>query len=276
MNKTVAFVAVFLLLASSADAIMRINVYVSNLIDGRMPYIDMPAVVNNTPQKFIIVWENTGSVGCNFRMRADIYQRVKGESVPVYSSWSKAVPIEPGGAGNLEAYWYPNRTGEYSVETFLYFCNFLSDGPKSNFTVFKANRTLAKMPAAIRAESTEDYIDFVINPTEDISSLMIVPKSYPVGWVFESGEWRGIEKGKDNRLRLGYSAQIWKESNVSFDVVSSDGKYYQSVVVELAKKQEFPLYPIVIGVLVLLIIILSVKVFSYRRGADDEGKESAG
>jgi hypothetical protein len=268
--------AVFLLLASCADAIMRVNVYVSDLIDGRMPYIDMPAVVNNTPQKFIIVWENTGSVGCNFRMRADIYQRARGKLVLAYTSWSKAVPIEPGGAGNLEAYWYPNKTGDYSVETFLYFCNFLSVGPKSNFTVFKANRTLAKMPAAIRAESTEDYIDFVINPTEDISSLMIVPKSYPVGWVFDSGEWLGIEKGKDNRLRLGYSAQIWKASNVSFDVVSSDGRYYQSVVVELAKKQEFPTYPVVIGVLVLLVIILSIKVFSYRRGADDEGEESAG
>jgi hypothetical protein len=273
MNRIVVLLAAFLLLASSADAIMRVNVYVLDRIDGRVPFVDMPSVANNTPQKFLVVWENTGSVGCSFLMRADIYQRIDGRLVPLHTSWSKETPIEPGGAGNLEAFWYPNRTGDFSVETSLYYCNFLSDGPQANFSILKFARP-ASLPGEIRAESDVDYVDFIVNPTEDISSLVIVPSSYPTGWVFESGEWSGIEKGKEARLRLGYSAQIWKPSNVSFDVVSSDGRYRQSVVVKISKREEFPLYPVVIGFLVLLVIILSVKVFSYRRGAHDEDSDS--
>lgn len=273
MNRAFVFVAAFLLLASSADAILRVNVYVSDLIDGRMPYVDMPAAVNNTPQKFTVTWENTGSIGCSFRLRADISRRIDGELVPVYVSWSRAVPIEPGGAGNLEAFWYPNQSGDYFVETSLYYCNVLSSGPSANFSV-KADRVVSSLPSTIRTENSLDYVDFIVNPTEDISSLAIVPTAYPVGWVVESGGFSGLQKGKDNRLRLGYSAQIWKPLNVSFDVISSDGRYRQSVVVELSRREEFPTYQVIIGVLVLLVIILSVKVFSYRRGANHEGEDA--
>ncbi len=273
MNRMVVLLAAFLLLASCACAIMRVNVYVSDVIDGRVPYVDMPAAANSTPQKFLVVWENTGSVGCSFIMRADVYERFGGRRVFAHTSWSRETPIEPGGAGNLEAFWYPNRTGEFSVETFLYYCNFLVGGPEANFSVLGAVKP-APFPGDIRAESDLDYVDFFVDPAEDISSLVIVPSSYPTGWVFESGEWGNIEKGRETRLRLGYSAQIWKASNVTFDVVSSDGRFRRSVVVELAKREEFPVYPVVICVLVLLVIILSVKVFSYRRGAHDEGSDT--
>jgi hypothetical protein len=278
MKKLVAL-AVFLLLASSAAAIMRINVYVAGAIDGKIPHYELPEAAVGEPVSFLVVWENTGSVGCGFRLRADVYERVGDTLQSAYSSWSAEAPIEPGGVAELEAFWYPEKSGDYTVRTFLYFCNSIDEGPSGNFSVTAANRSrLFVLPAAVRASGNEEYAEFIINPKENLSSVTLVPRDYPMGWVFESARKDGLVAGQDNVVRVGYRAAIWKEANVTFDLVSSDGRYYQPVTVELKKPEPFPVYEAVIVVLVLIILILSIKVIRIRRGGakDDEGEESSG
>ena len=256
MKKLVAL-AVFLLLVSSSAGIMRVSVYVAGAIDGKIPHYDIPEDAAGEPVSFLVVWENTGSIGCSFRLRADVYERVDGTLQPVYSSWSAEAPIEPGGVADLEAFWYPDKSGEYSVRTFLYFCNSIDEGPSGNFSVTAANRSrLPGLPAEVRASRNLEYVEFAINPKDNLSSVVIVPRDYPLGWAFSSVRKDGLVAGQDNVVRVGYRAEIWKEANVTFDFVSSDGRYYQPVTVELKKPEPFPVYEAVIVVLVLVVLIL--------------------
>lgn len=277
IKKFFALITAFILFSSSAGAVIKLIVYVSSAIDGRIPYTEMPSSIENTPALFFVVWENTGSVGCSFRLRADVYEVVDGKLRQVHISWSREEAIEPGGVGNLKAYWYPTESGEYSVKTFIYFCNLIYEGPSTNFTVLMSNKTQKKI-GVIKAESTEEYVDLVINPVEDLSSIIIIPRDYPNGWVFESLQSSNIVSGRDNRVKVNYVPQIWKEENVSFDVVSSDGRFYQTIETRLKKRETQPIYELTIMVLVLIILILSVRLIKYRRwGAkDDKGKESSG
>lgn len=265
MDKKVIIIAVFLFLMSSVVAIIEVQVYVSGRIDGEIPYHEIPGSVKDTPLRFLVVWENTGSIGCSFRLRADIYEIFNNTERQVYTTWGVEEPIEPGEVGNLEAYWYPGRGGNFTVKTFLYFCNSIEDGPSANFIVYRSNSTALDIPAEIKTESTEEYVEFRFNPREDINSLVIVPRDYPIGWVFESKNVSGFEKGREKIVRLGYEASIWKEKNVTFDIVSQDGRFYRSSRVSLTKKEEFPLYQITIMFLVIVILILSIRLIRYRR-----------
>lgn len=265
MNKKIIALSVFLLLmVSSAVAILRVNVYVSSSIDGRIPYFNIPAEVNNTPQSFLVVWENTGSVGCRFRLRADIYEIINSTKRQIYTSWSEEIPIEPGAQENLVAYWYPKSPGNFTVHTFIYYCNSIEDGPTGNFTVLKSNIT-TRAPFDVKTESTESYVEFRFNSREDINDLVIIPREYPLGWIFDSKRMGGIEKGREKIVRVNYEASIWKERNVSFDIVTLDGKFYKQERITLRKKREFPVYHAIIVILVVVIIILSIMLIRYRK-----------
>ncbi len=271
MKETTIKLFVFLSLISSAAAIVQVNVYVSSFMDGGIAYSNIPDRVNNTPQSFLLVWENTGSIGCSFRQRVDIYEIIDNKTRQVYTSWSEKVPIEPGGQGNLIAYWHPRNSGDYMARTFLYYCNSIENGPTANFTVFKSNITAKEIPAELKTEGTEQYVDFRFNSKEDINQLAIIPRDYPLGWAFESKGVDGIEKGREKTVRVNYDAGIWKERNVSFDIVTLDGKYYQSEEVTLRKKREFPIYQTIIAILVAVILILSITLIRYRKRGVDVG-----
>ena len=251
-------------MVSSTVAVVRVNVYVSSSIDGRIPYFNIPAKVNNTPQSILVVWENTGSVGCRFRLRADIYEIINNTKRQSYTSWSEEIPIEPGAQENLVAYWYPEGPGNFTVHTFLYYCNSIENGPAGNFTVFKSNIT-TRAPFDVKTESTENYVEFIFNSEENINDLVIIPREYPLGWTFDSKRIDGIEKGKKKIVRVNYEASIWKERNVSFDIVTLDGKFYKQERITLRKKREFPVYQATIVILVIVIIILSVMLIRYKR-----------
>jgi len=249
----------------SAVATVQVSVYVFSSIDGRIPHSSIPEEVNNTPQSFLVVWENTGSVGCRFRLRADIYEIINNTKKQVYTSWSEETPIEPGGQENLIAYWYPKSPGNFTVRTFLYYCNSIGDGPLANFTVFTSNITTKRAPLEVKTESTESYVEFRFNSEENINDLVIIPRGYPVGWIFDSKSAGRIEKGKEKMVKLDYEASIWKESNVSFDIVTLDGKFYKQEKITLRKKREFPIYHAIIIVLVTVIIILSIMLIRYKK-----------
>ncbi len=249
----------------SALAIIQVNIYVSGSIDGRIPHSNIPEEVNNTPQSFLVVWENTGSIGCRFRLRADIYEIINDTKKQVYTSWSEETPIEPGEQANLIAYWYPKSPGNFTVRTFLYYCNTIRDGPRANFTVFKQNITAKEIPVEVKTESTESYVAFRFNSKENIENLVIIPDEYPFGWTFDSKKVDWIEEGKEKIVKLDYEAGIWKERNVSFDIVTLDGRYYQSKEITLKKKREFPIYQTIIIILAVLVIILSIMLIRRRR-----------
>jgi hypothetical protein len=257
MNKKIIVLSVFLLM-SSVVAIVQVNVYVSTSLDGRIPYFNIPGEVDDTPQSFLVVWENTGSIGCGFRLRADVYELVGNKTRQAYTSWSEEKSIEPGGHEELTAYWYPKGSGNFTVRTFLYYCNSIEDGPRANFTVFRSNITAGEMPFEVKTETTENYVEFRFNSREDVRDLIIIPRRYPVGWVFDSKKVDWIGKGKEKIVKVDYEAGIWGEKNISFDMVTSDGEYYQSTEVTLRKKKEFPIYQAIIGILVVVNLILSI------------------
>jgi hypothetical protein len=264
-KKIIALIALLLVIPPSI-AMIEVNIYVSSFIDGRMPYHNISELVNDTPHRSTVIWENTGSVGCSFRLRADIYEIVNNTKIQAHTSWSEEKPVEPGDQAELVAYWYPKSPGNFTVRTFLYYCNTIGEGPEANFTVFRSNITAEKPPFEIKTETTESYIEFRFNSREDVKDLVIIPDRYPTGWAFDSKRIGLIEEGKEKIVRLNYEAGIWKEKNVSFDIVAMDGRYYHSkeITIEKKRKEEFPVYPAVAAILLVIVIVLLLMLIRER------------
>ncbi len=260
-----------LLLISVVSAGIQITVSISGVIDGNIAYLDVPNLVNNTPQKFLLDWENLGSVACRVRARVDVYNK----SELIYTAWSKEVPMEPGYHSSLEAYFYPTTSGNYTAKISVYYCNLMEEKTNVNFTVIIAeknvtNKTISKaeIPLEIKTRSTEDYVEMRIRAKENISNLLVIPRDYPLGWIFPS-ERIDINAGEEKVVRIKYIPSIWKKANVSFDIATMDGRIHTISHIVLSKgKKTYSIEHITIVVLIVIIIFLTFLLIKERKKED--------
>ena len=259
-----------ILFSFTAIGIIQVSVSVDSNIDGYIPFSEIPSLVNNTYQKFTVVWGNTGSVSCKLRIRSDIYKKSKNRTILLYSAWSKEVPSEPGTEYTLNSYWYPEEAGNFTVRTKIYYCNLIIDGPAGNFTVIKENISTNKTKILdIKISTNKSIVEFDVTPRDDIDNILITPKSYPMGWIFESREIDHINKGETKNVRINYEPSIWKRRNITFMLVSKDNSIIMEKTIELkeGEKGGLPLgleYLYIIIVLILLIIILILFIMLFR------------
>ncbi len=271
-RKILVFLFVVVLLSLSVEAIIHVAVSVNSDIDGFISYIDVPPLVQDSYQRFTLVWVNSGSVSCRLRTRADVYGGWGEGRRLLYSAWSAWAPSEPGTENTMYSYWFPEVDGNYSVDLKIYYCNLIFDGPERNFTVargrvYSRNSTVLAASGLldVSASSNKSAIEFTLKPGKDIDSMLITPSSYPTAWVFESTVVSHLEAGKPRSVRINYEPTIWKSRNVSFTLVSADGSLFLEHVVKLEEKKGIPWESIVIGLLFLLVVFLSVLLFSLKK-----------
>ena len=257
------------LLSLSAGALIHVAVSVNSDIDGFISYVDVPDNVKDSYQRFTLVWVNSGSVSCRLRTRADIYSGQGEGKKFLYSAWSAKMPSEPGTENTLYSYWFPKVDGNYSVDFKIYYCNLIVDGPQYNFTVereyvYYGNSSVISKPGLldVSASTNKSAIEFTLKSSEDIDGLLITPSSYPTAWVFESTEVYNLKAGEPQIVRVSYEPTIWKSRNVSFTMVSADGSMFFEHEVKLEEKTSFPWESIVMGLLFLIVVFLSILLFS--------------
>ncbi|MEA1924395.1 MAG: hypothetical protein U9M95_00840 [Candidatus Altiarchaeota archaeon] len=268
-NKISVLLFAAVLLSLSAGALIPVSVSINSDIDGFISYVDVPDHVEDSYQRFTLVWVNSGSVSCRLRTRADVYSGWEGNKSLLYSAWSGEMPSEPGTENTLCSYWFPWGDGNYSVDFKIYYCNLIVDGPQRNFTVerervYFGNLSVLPTPELldVSASSNKSAIEFTLKSSEDIDGLLITPSAYPTAWVFESTEVGYLKAGNPRSVKVSYEPTIWKSRNVSFTLVSADGSMFFEHVVELKEKKGIPWESIVLGFLFLLVVFLSVLLFS--------------
>jgi len=272
MTRMIISLVGILFMISLVCGVIQVNVYVDDTINGFTPFFNRSEFADGAIQNFQVVFENVGSVGCNTRLRADIYNS---NNDLVYTAWSREFPLEPGGVADMNAYWHPRGVGNYTANLSIYYCNLILNGPVFNVSV--PNRTTSIMEQNttgdlldITYETTMNYVEMRIKPKEDLEGIVIIPKEYPLGWMFSSTRVDSLKKDTEKIVKIDYNPTIWKESGVEFDILSTDGNLYLTKSVEIKEKKELPIEHIIIAVLSIVIIILLIVIFRLKGIRDIE------
>ncbi|RLJ09195.1 MAG: hypothetical protein DRP13_00825 [Candidatus Aenigmatarchaeota archaeon] len=255
MKKIIYPLLVFLFFAVPVNGFF-ISVQVAGTIKGSLDYINLtPVIYEGMPQEFLLNWENIGSVGCALRVRVDIYNNETGEFV--YTAWSKKIPLEPGAYNLFKAYWYPDVYGNFTAKYSVLLCNDIYRGPELSFTVLPKNITQEKnnIITLKKIENTKNNIKLEITANEDINNLFLIPENPPLGWAVEYGEINKIKKGETKILTINYEPGIWKETNLSFNAVTKNGKYFGKINFFIEEKKGLNFEQILILILLIFLII---------------------
>jgi hypothetical protein len=266
-----AALCLIVLYSVSAGA-MPLDVNVPETIRGVSQYASYGKEVSAQPQRFLLDWENQGSVSCRVRMRIDFLE----EDVKVYTGWSAEKPIEPGDHGEFVVYFYPNMSGNYTARIFAYHCNTIEElknasfsayvprseanltGNASNASARKANATAPAAPFEIKTSNTNENVEFRVKSKTTLSELVIIPVKYPLGWIMESGKAGEIKAGEERSIDAPYVPSVWKPVEVVYEVSTLDGKYHQTVSVKLSEqKNGYSMEQVAIGLLIIAVLFLA-------------------
>ena len=266
IKKIMLYLTAAFLFTTPCGALIHVAVSVNSNIDGFISYTEVPPLVEESYQRFTLVWVNTGSISCQLRTRADVYSIRDDERSFIYSAWSQKIPSEPGVESTLVSYWFPKKQGNYSVDYRIYYCNNIVEGPSFNFTVAGARNYSLSQPDIldVTTYNNKSSVEFHLKPKRDIDGLLITPVVYPIAWIFESTEVGDIKAGETKKVRLGYDPTIWKKKNISFTLVSADGSLYLTKKVELTQDKGLDWDAVALGLLLLVVVVLSFLLFSLK------------
>lgn len=271
MRKKIFIVSILLLLTSIVFSGLLVDVHVHEVIDSHIPYITAEELLMERPQEFLMEIDNTGSVGCNFRVRIDVYDG----SQLIHTAWSEGLPLEPGDCSDFRAYFYPAYPGNFSAEVLIHSCNLITKGPVLNFTVIKpetrdVNKS-SRLEGAVKkmeevfeisAVNNKSSVGMKIKSRRNVTGLLIIPREYPLGWIVESGKIDAMRDGVEKTVEIGYAPGIWGEKELVFDIVSLDGKYHTTKSIMLKEEEENILEKFAIQILwSMILILLAVTVY---------------
>jgi hypothetical protein len=243
-------ILVFLFLVPSALAI-NIELEIGRQIDGYMPWLN---TTQDSPQKYSIAWQNTGSVYCKSRPRLD----VSNANGTVYTAWGSEATMMPGDTvtWNLHSYL---GSGRYEYNIIFYHCNDVYR--YGSYQLAVANATPHEDVIEIIGSSADDTgVELVVRSAKDMDNIALIPADYPLGWIFESGETDIIKAGETRTVRLSYDPIKWEGQLITFVAASEDGSYVLRKPVIL-RRAEFPYERIIfiLAAAVALVIYLYYK-----------------
>jgi hypothetical protein len=200
--------------------------------------------------KFSIEFYNTGSIPYKARIKIEIFNN----SERVFSGWSQEREFMSGDKKISNIYWYTNDIGEYFAKIKVYFGNDVKEYKKFGFSISKSVE--AEDVFEIKNLRTYDnYIIFDIQSREDVENVIVIPKQYTAGWIFEQVEIKEMPGNSSKLVILNYYPSIWRPSNVNLEIVSDKGKYYTEKTVEMSKGEDF------IGLLYYIVDTLRIAFF---------------
>ncbi len=227
--KVIFFVLAFSLLVSLASGV-RIFINVSPRIDGKVSLFNLS---QHNPVFFTLHWENVGSVGCKVRMRVEVYS----EDKLVYVGWSREKELWPGAATSLLAYAFLEE-GNYTVHPYVHHCYLVYDLPPKPLRV--VNTSVKKGGVEIvEAKTYENYVKVKIKSTRDLERVVIIPKDYPLGWIFESTLVERIRTGEEREVKVYYEPSIFSEENVTLVAIANDGSFAEKTFTLKIEKSMF-------------------------------------
>ena len=271
-------VALVICLASAASYSLPVDVNIRESIRGTNAYVDYSKHVADSSQKFLVDWENQGSVSCKVRLRMD----VSNETAHEYTGWSGEYALEPGDHADLEMYYYPPFTGNFQANITAYYCNTVEDVASLNFTASMGRenalvndsttgnnpalqeKIVKPVPIDVTVENTENTVVLKVKARENLSSLVISPRRYPLGWIVESVKIENLKQNEERTVTIDYFPPIWKPATIEFDYGTLEGGYHstQEITLQAQKKPGYTTEQIVLialGVTTMLFLALYLR-----------------
>jgi len=159
---------------------------------------------------------NSGSLPYNFRVSVEGKNKV----------WSRKFFEAPGDLKKVSLYFLPSNETTIKV----YFCNKIFEKD------IEAKEKSFEEGDWFSIKKARLYSEFII--LEVISNVsteaVIMPLKYPDNWIIEN--YIGKLKVGKNFVRINFESEFSNERNVSFAIVSTDGKYFSESEVKVERK----------------------------------------
>lgn len=196
-----------------------LDITIREAVTGHATWFNMSDAV----QRFGVRLENTGSVNCFSRPRIDFYTLTGNSSLEslVYTAWGSEETIMTGGSREWRlCSGLPE--GEYAAVLRTYHCNEIFEEEPYVFSVPSSERedslTIEKV------EVRDGYIEVFVRSPGGARDVVVIPESYPRGWIFQAGEAGDIAPGGTASARLGFIPVKLDGASVTVKALSGDGR----------------------------------------------------
>jgi hypothetical protein len=222
---------IFFAASISLTKALIIKLTVAPRIEGNLNFFNFS---NEIPiSNLQVYWENTGSVGCKVRARAEFFR----EDELKYVAWSQAKEVWPGALAVLNSF-VTLPEGNYSFHLFIHHCYLTFD--KGWYNITFTNSYLGSGIEVKFFKTFKNNLELKIkNNADKVENLVIIPTSYPFGWIFESAIIEEIEKGEEKTVRINYEPSIWQEENVTLVIGNLEGKVFLEKTFEMKLEKSF-------------------------------------
>ncbi len=159
------------------------------------------------------------------------------ESNWIFTAWTQEVDFYPGTDKILSIYYYPlNITGNFNGRLRVYYGNEILEDFSIRFRVESPIRP-KEIVNISNIKVYDNVIVMDIKSNKNLTNVLIVPSNYPLGWIFEQKKIHELKANEIERISIDYEPTLWiPERNVSFYIVTEDGKYFGSKTFTLEKE----------------------------------------
>lgn len=218
--KILSLIIVILLLQSVAYA-QFIGVGVSEVLKTEVLGLEYNSLIENgEPLKVSFELSNIGSIGYRARVRLNIYNRTN----LLQTVWSSEENLPPGIGYHFNVYYPVNSEGKFKARVRVYYANEIEEVKSFDFQVKKI--ISPKNTFYITNFRTyKEEVEFNLRSNETLENILIVPTNCPTGWVCEQKKLDGIKENETKKISLFYNPSLWKESGITINIFTEDGKY---------------------------------------------------
>jgi hypothetical protein len=223
------FIALLLLSFSLVSAqVVKIGIKMN--LEGKMSafFYNISNGVLKINQEFF----NTGSVAYKARVRLDI---IDSKEI-IFTGWSDEKSLMPGERKNFEIYYYTPQTLKeviarirvyYGLEIVEKEVGFKIENEQIPENIFKIKNL----------RIYDDHLRFEVRANNSLENVIIIPKNYTLGWIFEQKKIENLKADKNTEIVIPYKENVWMPHEMAIDIVTEDGKYYSTYSFKLKKEK---------------------------------------
>lgn len=163
---------------------------------------------NSTDFNSSMSLENSGSVGCSFRVRGDFKQG--GQEIVRYS---RPYSLWSGATEDAEIFYIPvNYTGEVNADLRLEYCDQEKD--LGNFSFNSTERIVPNK--TVESKTLDLNTTNAVVSIPELDDAILVPQKYPAYWKVGAAEL------EDGRSTINYEAPIFKQGeNITYTILKN-------------------------------------------------------
>ena len=239
---------IFLFLLIPITSALDIELEIDEKVDGHLEWFNITSI---SPQKFSITWNNIGTTSCISRARIDFYN----VSRRAYTSWGEKTIMKPGETVTWDLYSYLD-TGQYNYTIIVYHCfDYYEFGP---YPLVATNSTpIQDVVEIVNSRADDEGIELFVTSNKEVKDVVVIPESYPSGWVFEPGKIESIKPGEVKSVKLNYESIGWEGKSINFIVATGDGNYADERPIILRKYEpSYIEYVFILFLATILVIYL--------------------